>query len=47
MQRNFAGLRELLATGYRLGLADCPVAIQAAELLERVSVAAPILLGLR
>jgi len=47
MQRNFAGLRELLATGYRLGLADCPVASQAAELLERVSVAAPILLGLR
>jgi hypothetical protein len=31
--------------GYQLGLADCPVASQAAELLDRVSVAASKLLG--
>jgi hypothetical protein len=47
IQRNFAGLRELLATGYRLGLANCPIASQAAELLERVSAAAPTLLTSR
>jgi len=47
IQRNFAALRELLATGYRLGLANCPVASQAAELLDRVSAAAPTLLASR
>ena len=47
IQRNFAGLRELLATGYPLGLANCPVASQAAELLDRVSTAVPLLLASR
>ena len=47
IQRNFAELHELLATGYRLGLTNCPVASQAAELLERVSAAAPTLLASR
>lgn len=46
-QRDFAGLRELLATGYRLGLTDGPMASQAAELLERVAAAAPTLLETR
>ncbi|HEX3619942.1 MAG TPA: hypothetical protein VHU16_06185 [Candidatus Udaeobacter sp.] len=45
IQRNFAGLHELLATGYSLGLANRPIASQAAELLERVSAAAPTLLA--
>lgn len=47
IQRNCAGLHELLATGYRLGLANSPIASQAAELLERVSAAAPTLLAPR
>jgi hypothetical protein len=46
-QHDFAGLRELLAAGYQLGLADCPAASQAAELLERVAAAAPTLLETR
>ena len=46
-QRDFAGLRELLATGCALGLADCAAASQAAELLERLAVAAPTLLETR
>jgi len=45
LQRDFAGLRDLLSKGYQLGLADCPVASQAAELLDRVSAAASKLLG--
>lgn len=47
VERNFAGLSELLETGYQLGLANCPVASQAAELLERVTEAAPRLLASR
>ncbi|MGH7982680.1 MAG: DUF6895 family protein [Candidatus Udaeobacter sp.] len=47
VERNFAGLSELLETGYRLGLANCPAASQAAELLERVTEAAPRLLASR
>jgi Domain of unknown function (DUF6895) len=47
IQRNFADLHELLTSGYRLGLTDCPIASQAAELLERVSAAAPTLLASR
>jgi hypothetical protein len=47
IQRDLARLRELLAMGYRLGLANCPIASQAAELLDRVSVAAPTLLASR
>jgi len=43
-QRDFAGIRELLATGCQLGLAHCPAASQAAELLQRVAAAAAILL---
>jgi len=46
-ERDFVGLRELLATGYRLGLAECPAASQAAELLDRVAAAAPMLLEAR
>jgi hypothetical protein len=47
VERNFAGLGELLKTGYQLGLANCPAAAQAAELLERVTEAAPRLLASR
>ena len=47
VKRNFTGLSELLETGHRLGLANSPVASQAAELLERVTEAAPTLLALR
>jgi Sulfotransferase domain len=47
MQRNFAGLRKLLRKGYQLGLANCPVASQTAEFLERVAEAAPRLLASR
>jgi hypothetical protein len=46
-QRDFAGLREVLAMGYKLGLADSPAASQAAELLERLVTAAPILASMR
>ncbi|HXB55394.1 MAG TPA: hypothetical protein VN461_11460 [Vicinamibacteria bacterium] len=42
-QRDFAGLREMLAMGYSLGLADSPAASQAAELLDRLAIAAPML----
>lgn len=41
--RDFAGLREVLAIGDKLGIADSPAASQAAELLERLAVAAPML----
>ncbi len=41
--RDFGALHEVLATGLSLGLADSPVASQAAELLERLAVAAPML----
>jgi Domain of unknown function (DUF6895) len=46
-RRDFAGLRELLAVGSRLDLVDCPAASQAAQLLERVASAAPLLLEAR
>ena len=46
-ERNFSGLAELLETGHQLGLANCPIASQAADLLERVTEAAPRLLGSR
>jgi len=45
VERNFTGLSELLEIGHQLGLANCPVATQAAELLERVTEAAPRLLA--
>jgi hypothetical protein len=47
VERNFTSLSELLETGYHLGLANCPAASQAAELLERVTEAAPRLLASR
>jgi hypothetical protein len=47
VERNFSGLSELLEIGHQLGLANCPVATQAAELLERVTEAAPTLLASR
>jgi len=37
-QRDFDGLHGLLVTAYQCGLADNPVASQAAELLERITV---------
>jgi hypothetical protein len=43
--RDFEGVRQVLATGYELGLAHSPVASQAAELLERVAVAAPMFIN--
>jgi hypothetical protein len=39
-QRDFAGLHQLLATGYGLGLADSPASSQAAEMLERLAILA-------
>lgn len=44
-QRDFGALHELLGTAYSLGLADCPAASQAAELLQRVAGAERILAG--
>jgi len=46
-ERNFSGLSELLEMGHQLGLANSPIASQAAELLERVTEAAPTLLASR
>lgn len=42
-RRDFGALRKVLATGLALGLADSPVASQAAELLERLAIVAPLL----
>jgi len=46
-ERNFSGLSELLEMGHQLGLKNSPIARQAAELLERVTEAAPTLLASR
>lgn len=40
--RDFAALRELLAVGYGLGLADTPASSQAAELLQRLATFAEV-----
>jgi len=41
-QREFGQVHELLLVGYRLGLADTPIASQAAEMLERLAILADI-----
>jgi hypothetical protein len=41
--RDFSAFHEVLVTGLKLGLADSPIASQAAELLDRLTVLAPML----
>lgn len=42
VQREFGRVHELLLLGYRMGLADTPIASQAAEMLERLATFADI-----
>jgi hypothetical protein len=46
-RHEFGAIRDLLEIGYEAGLADCPIASQAAELLGRIAAMSPALIASR